>query len=91
MHVRMLSCFTQVRLFATLWTRAPEAPLSTGFSRKNSGVGCHALLQGIFLTQWVDSTSLKSPALARGFFATSTTWEAQNYHMIKLFYSQVFT
>ena len=27
------------------------APLSMGFSRKNTGVGCHALLQSIFLTQ----------------------------------------
>ena len=29
-----------------------QAPLSTGFSRdKNTGVGCHFLLQGIFLNQ----------------------------------------
>ena len=27
------------------------APLFTGFSTKNTGVGCHALLQGIFPTQ----------------------------------------
>ena len=35
----------------TLWTVACQAPLSTGFSSKNTGVDCHALLQGIFLTQ----------------------------------------
>ena len=30
-----------------------EAPLSMEFSRWNTGVGCHALLQGIFLTpEW---------------------------------------
>ena len=34
-------------------------------------MGCHALLRGIFLTQG----SLASPALAGGFFTTSTTWE----------------
>ena len=34
-------------------------------------MGCHALLQGIFLTQG----SLTSPALAGRFFTTSTTWE----------------
>ena len=30
---------------------AHQAPLSMGFSRQESGVGCQALLQGIFLTQ----------------------------------------
>ena len=28
-----------------------QAPLFMGFSSKNTGVGCHFLLQGIFLTQ----------------------------------------
>ena len=32
-------------------TVARQAPLSMGFSSKNTGVGCHFLLQGIFLTQ----------------------------------------
>ena len=27
------------------------SPLSVGFPRQNTGVGCHALLQGIFLAQ----------------------------------------
>ena len=30
---------------------ACQAPLSMEFSRQESGVGCHSLLQGIFLTQ----------------------------------------
>ena len=38
----------------------------------------HALLQGIFLTQGSNSRLFRSPALAGGFFTTSTTWEAQN-------------
>ena len=51
---------SRVRLFATLWTVAYQAPLSMGFSRllcpwdfpgKNTGVGCHFLLQEIFRTQ----------------------------------------
>ena len=33
------------------WTVARQAPLSTGFSRKNTRVGSHFLLQEIFLTQ----------------------------------------
>ena len=35
----------------TLWTVARQAPLPMGFSSKNTGVGCHALLWGIFPTQ----------------------------------------
>ena len=35
----------------TLWTVACQAPLPMRFSGKNTGVGCHALLQGIFLIQ----------------------------------------
>ena len=33
------------------WTVALQAPLSMGFLGKNTGVGCHFLLQGIFQTQ----------------------------------------
>ena len=29
------------------WTVAHEAPLSMGFSRKNTGVGCHVLLLSV--------------------------------------------
>ena len=35
----------------TPWTVACQASLSMGFPGKNTGVGCHALLQGIFPTQ----------------------------------------
>ena len=44
----VLSGFSRVCLFATLWTVTCQAPLSREFSGKNTGVGCHALLQGIF-------------------------------------------
>ena len=30
---------------------SPQAPVSMGFPGKNTGVGRHALLQGVFLTQ----------------------------------------
>ena len=44
---------------------------------RNTGVGCHFLLQGIFLTQGSNPpTSHVSPALAGGFFTPSITWEA---------------
>ena len=42
---------THVQLFSTPWTLARQASLSMGFPGKNTGVGCHVLLQGIFLTQ----------------------------------------
>ena len=35
----------------TLWTVARQAPLSMGFPGKNTGVGCHLLLQRVFLAQ----------------------------------------
>ena len=36
--------------FATLWTVSPPGSSVHGICRKNTGVGCHFLLQGIFLT-----------------------------------------
>ena len=41
---------SHAQLFATLWTVACQAPLSMQFL-KNTGVGCHCFLQGIFPTQ----------------------------------------
>ena len=49
--VCMLSHFSHVWLFATLWTIALQTPLSMGFSRQEYWNGCHALLQGLFLTK----------------------------------------
>ena len=76
LHVCALSCFSRVQLFVTLWTAARQAPLPMGFSGKNTGVGCHALLQGIFLTQELNWHPLHLLALVGGFFTTSATWEA---------------
>ena len=42
---------------------------------KNTGVGCHTLLQGIFPTQALKLRLLHPPAVAAGFFTTSATWE----------------
>ena len=46
--VCVLSQFSCVRLFVTLWIIACRAPLSLGFSRQ---VSCHFLLQGILPAQ----------------------------------------
>ena len=48
MHAQARS---RVRLFVTPWTVARQAPLSWDSPGKNTGVDCHTLLQGIFLTQ----------------------------------------
>ena len=78
MHICMcvLSRFSHVRLCATLWT-AGSSPWE--FLGKNTGVGCHFLFQGIFLTQGSNPCILHLPALVGGFFITSTTWEAHTH------------
>ena len=62
-YVCMLS---HVRLFATV---AHQAPLSMDFPSKNTGVGCHALPQGIFPPR--DQTCTDRWILYHG-----ATWEA---------------
>ena len=47
----MLSRFSRVQLFATPWTVAPRLLCLWDSPGKNPGVGCRALLQGIFMTQ----------------------------------------
>ena len=47
-----------VWFFVTPWTVAHQAPLSMEFSCKNTGVGCHFLPQGIFLTQGLNLSLL---------------------------------
>ena len=51
-HACMLSCFSHVRLCATLWTAAHQAPLSTGFSRQEYRSGSSMILACNFLFMW---------------------------------------
>ena len=48
MHAQSLS---RAQLFVTPWNVACQAPLPMGYAGKDTGVGCHFLLQGIFPTQ----------------------------------------
>ena len=50
LHICMLSCFSCVQLFMTSWTVAYLVLCLWDSPGKNSEVGCHALLQGIFPT-----------------------------------------
>ena len=65
----MLSSFSRVRLFVTPWTVARQAPLSRDYPGENTGVGCHALLQELFLTQGLNMHPCIS-SIAGGFFTT---------------------
>ena len=58
-------------------TVAHRAPLSMGFSRQEYWSGLLCPSAGDLLDPRIKPTSLTSPALAGGFFTTSTTWETQ--------------
>ena len=60
---------TCVKLLATPWTVAHQAPLSMKFPGKKTGVGCHFLLQGLFLTRGVS-------CIGRQILYYCSTWEA---------------
>ena len=62
----------RVWFFVTPWSATPLAPLSMGFSAKNTGVGYHFLLQGIFLTQGFWSYHLR----CRQILYSWAIWEA---------------
>ena len=68
-HVYVLSCFSCVWFFVTLWTVAHQVSLSLGFSRQEywSGLPCPP-----------PGSELESLnfCIAGGFFTTSTTWKA---------------
>ena len=63
----VLSHFSRVWLFVTLWTTDPQAPLSMGFSRQEhwSGVPCPPC-EGDLPDPGMEPVSLKSPALEVG-------------------------
>ena len=69
MLLLLLSHFSRVRLFATLWTEALQVPLSMGFSSQEYWSGLPCLLQGIFLTR--DQTCISCNSCTAGrFFIT---------------------
>ena len=72
----MVSHFSRVRLCATLWTVACQAPLSMGFSRWEYQSGLPCLPPGDFPDPGIEPAFLTSPVLAGRFFTASTSWEA---------------
>ena len=76
----VLSCFSHVRLFASLWTVALPIPLSMGFSRQQYWSGLPCPPPEYLPDPGIKPSSLTSPALAGGFFITSATWEALPFY-----------
>ena len=68
---------SHVRLFATLWTVAHQAPLSMGFSRHEYWNGLPFPSPRDLPSPGIKPVVLMSPALAGRFFTTSATLEAR--------------
>ena len=73
--VMMLSCFSRVQLFATLWTIARQALLSTGFSRHEYWSGLPCPPPGDLPNPGTEPTSYIS-FIGRQVLVTSAIWEA---------------
>ena len=69
----VLSYFSHVRLFVTLWTVAHQALLSMKFSRQEYWSGLPFPTSGELLDPGIKPAFLVSPALAGRFFTTSTS------------------
>ena len=78
----MLSLFSHVQLFVTVWTAACQAPLSVGFSRQEYWSVLPCPPPEDLPDPEIKLISLMSPALAGGFFTTS--WEVQPENEYKL-------
>ena len=79
----MLSCFSRIRLFATLWAIGHQAPLSMGFPRQEHWSGLPCPPPGDLPDPGIKPTSLMSPALAGRSFATGATWEAFKWENVR--------
>ena len=74
----MLSRFSRVQLFVTLWTCGPPGSSVHGILHQEYWNGLPCPPSGDLPDPEIEPTSLTSPALASGFFNTSVTWEAPN-------------
>ena len=76
MSIHAVCMPSHVQLFVTPWTAVHQAPLTVGFSRQEYGSGLQLPSPGDLPDPEMKLDSLIAPALASGFFTTSTTWEA---------------
>ena len=75
-------CAKSLQSCPTLWTVARQMPLSLGFSRQEHESGLSCPCSGCLPDPGIEPGSLRSPALAGGFFTTSTSWEAEEHHFL---------
>ena len=80
MNNYVLSHFSHVQLFATLWIVTWQTPLSTGFSRQEYWDGLLFPSAGGLPDPGTEPASFKSPALTGGLFISNITWEATFYY-----------
>ena len=73
MLLLLLSHFSHVQLLVTCGLQSTRLLCPLDFPGKSTGVGCHFLLLGIFLTLGSNPYLLPSPALGGGFFTTVST------------------
>ena len=71
----MLSHFSHVQLFVTLWTVACQAPLSMGILQQEYWSRLPFPSPGDLPDPGMEPASPTSPALAGVFFTTNATWE----------------
>ena len=77
-RTHMLSRFSHVWLFATLWTVSRQTFLSMGFSREEYWSGLLCPPPGDLHDPGTKSTSALSPTLVGRFFTASATWETED-------------
>ena len=83
----MLSSFSHIQLFATLWTMARQAPLSVRFFRQEYWQGLPCPPPRDLPDPGIEPATLRSPAFAGGFFTTSASWEAQDLFILTMHHS----
>ena len=59
----LLSCFSRVQFFATLWTAVHQAPLPLGFSRQEYWSGLPCPSPGVHANPGIEYMSPATPAL----------------------------
>ena len=77
----LLSCLSHIRVVATAWTVAHQAPLSMRFSSQDYWTGLPCPPPGDLPHPGIEPMSLISPALSSSLFPTSTTWKARRVLM----------
>ena len=76
MHAHSIYVCVCLYMCICIWLVAHQSPLSMGFSRQEYWSGLLCSPPGCLPNPGTEPKSLMSPALAGGFFTTSTTWEA---------------